>query len=245
VNDHNSTPAHASLARALAAGSVVVLLVAAAYLRAAAVPAACTTLAGWVVVAALVWNARARLPAAPLSLANRITLVRATLTVSLAGLAATPAWASALAWLVLGVAGVELVLDAVDGQLARRRGEASDFGARLDAEIDALFVLVLSLLAFHVGRSSGAPGAFVLAIGAFRYALLAAALPWPWLRGEVPSSLRAKIICNVAIGALLFCVAPPSPLVLRTPIAALALALLAWSFSFDVRYLLRTRRRQT
>jgi len=244
VNDHNSTPAQRQLARTLVAGGAAVAPAVVAYTTLAGAPAAgFATAATYVVLAALVWSARARLPRAPLSWANRITLARASLTAGLAGLCAAPALAHREAYLVLALATVELVLDAVDGQLARRRRETSEFGARLDGEIDALFVLVLSVLAFHEGRARGAPGAFVLGIGAFRYLLLAAALAVPWLRGEVPSSMRAKVICNVNIGALLLCLWPPAPGFLRTPMAALALALLAWSFSFDVRYLLRKRRR--
>ncbi len=236
--------AHRSLARALLVGGLVALATATAYVTlAGSLAAAFTTLATYAVISALVYSARGRLPDLPLSLASRLTLTRATITAALAGLCAEPRLAVQLAWWTLVVAAVELALDAADGALARRRNEASAFGARFDGEIDALFVLVLSVLAFHHGRSEGAPGAFVLGIGAFRYALLAGALALPFLRGEVPSSLRAKIICNVAIGALLFCVAPFTPVVLRTPVAAAALVLLAWSFSFDVRYLRRLRAR--
>jgi hypothetical protein len=101
---------------------------------------------------------------------------------------------------------------------------------------------VLSLLAFQTGRHDGAPAGFVLALGGFRYFLLAAAALVPWLRGQVPSSLRAKIICNIAVGVCLFDAAPFTPVALRNPLTAVALALLAWSFSFDVRYLAARRR---
>jgi phosphatidylglycerophosphate synthase len=241
VDNPSSNRAHAALAVALAAGGATVAAVAALYALAAAAPAASfTALATYGVVAAFVWRARGRLPGTPLSLANRLTLVRATITCALAGMCVAPALAHG--WLVLAIAAVELTLDNLDGRLARSRRETSDFGARLDGEIDALFVLVLSVLAWQDGRAEGAPGAFVLGLGAFRYALLLAAALVPWLRGEVPSSMRAKIICNVAIGALLFDVAPFTPLVLRTPVSAVALLLLAYSFSFDVRYLHARRR---
>jgi phosphatidylglycerophosphate synthase len=242
VDVHNPTRAHRSLALALAAGAAAVAAVVAAFLAVRAPAAGFTAAATYTVVAGLVWNARGRLPAAPLSLANRLTVARAAITAALAGFCAAPALAHG--YLVLAIAAVELYLDNLDGRLARSRGEASDFGARLDGEIDALFVLVLSVLAYLDGRVEGAPGAFVLGIGAFRYALLAAAAAVPWLRGEVPSSMRAKIICNVAIGALLFDVAPFTPVAWRSPISAAALVLLAYSFSFDVRYLAARRRRR-
>jgi phosphatidylglycerophosphate synthase len=226
----------------LLAGGLVSLASAATYAtRAGATAAAIATLATYAAIATFVWTQRARLPAAPLSLATRMTLARATLTATIAGLGFAPALAHAHTAAFLTAAGLELFLDNLDGRVARRRGEASALGAQLDGETDAVFVLALSLLAFQNGRIEGAPGAFVLAIGAFRYLLLAAAALVPWLRGQVPSSLRAKIICNVAVGVLLFDAVPFTPVALRNPLAAIALALLAWSFSFDVRYLAARR----
>ncbi len=245
MRDHNPSPPAATpaLARALAAGAALVVARAAAYLELAEAPAAAAGALGvHAACAALVWSQRHRLPRAPLSLANRMTLARTALTSGLAGLAFAPALAHALAWAVLGVAAILLTLDNLDGRVARRRGEASAFGALIDGETDAFFTLVLSVLAFHEGQRAGAPAALVLAIGLFRYALLVATALWPALRGEVPSSLRAKVICNTGLGALLFGIAPFTPLWSRTPVAAAALLLLAWSFSFDVRYLLGKRR---
>jgi len=220
-------------------------VVALAYARVDAPGAALVALATFAAIAAYVHRLRRCLPATPLSLASKLTLARAALVAAVSGLVAAPALAAELTSALFVAAALELTLDTLDGIVARRRGETSELGARLDGEVDALFVLVLAALAFQRGRQEGAPGAFVLAIGAFRYFLLVAPLALPWLRGHVPSSLRAKIICNVNIGALLFCLLPRTPwatvdhalLLARTPIAALALALLAWSFSFDVRYL--------
>ena len=59
---------------------------------------------------------------------------------------------------------VALVLDRVDGLVARRTGTVSDFGARFDMEVDAFLILALSV---YVARDYGG---WVLAIGAARYA---------------------------------------------------------------------------
>ena len=40
---------------------------------------------------------------------------------------------------------VALVLDAVDGQVARRTGTATPLGARIDGEVDAFLILLLSI----------------------------------------------------------------------------------------------------
>lgn len=58
-----------------------------------------------------------------------------------------------------------LVLDGLDGWLARRFGRASAFGARYDVEVDALFVMALSGLLL----ARGVAGAWVLAAGLLRY----------------------------------------------------------------------------
>ena len=75
---------------------------------------------------------------------------------------------------MITLAGVALVLDAVDGNVARRTATASAFGARFDMEVDAFIILTLSVFV------APAYGAWVLTIGAMRYVVrrrvLAAAL---------------------------------------------------------------------
>ena len=46
-----------------------------------------------------------------------------------------------------------LLLDAVDGGVARRTGTVSGFGARFDMEVDAFLILVLS--GYVAGRLGG------------------------------------------------------------------------------------------
>ena len=54
---------------------------------------------------------------------------------------------------LITLATVALILDAVDGQVARRTATASPLGARFDMEVDAFLILVLSV---HVATSLGA-----------------------------------------------------------------------------------------
>ena len=58
-----------------------------------------------------------------------------------------------------------LVLDGVDGTVARARGETSSFGARFDMETDAALLLALCLAV----PALGVAGWWVLAIGGLRY----------------------------------------------------------------------------
>ena len=80
--------------------------------------------------------------------ANHVTMIRAMLVVlitSLIGEAEVPRVAGTAA----PVAAVATVLDGVDGWLARRSRMVSEFGARFDVEIDAFFMLAMSVLVWQ------------------------------------------------------------------------------------------------
>ena len=62
-------------------------------------------------------------------------------------------------------------------------------GARLDGEVDAFLILVLSV---YVARDAGA---WVLAIGLARYLFLAAGWVLPWMRAPLPSRHWRKVVC--------------------------------------------------
>jgi phosphatidylglycerophosphate synthase len=167
--------------------------------------------------------------------ANTVTLFRAAMVCLLASLYGE-AW-SGLELFVACVATVALTLDGVDGWLARLRGTQSRFGARFDMEIDALLVLVLSLLAWQSGKA----GAWVLAVGLMRYAFVAASYAWTWLERPLPPSQRRKTVCVLELLALILCVAPLLPDGWRTAAAVDAVLLAAWSFAVDIAWLHRRR----
>ncbi len=81
-----------------------------------------------------------------------------------------------------------LILDGVDGKVARHTGTSSALGARFDMEVDAFLILVLSV---YVSMSLGP---WVLLIGAMRYVFVAAARAMPWLNGELPPSTARKTV---------------------------------------------------
>src|SRR5207244_9146317 len=86
---------------------------------------------------------------------------------------------------------IALALDAVDGQVARRTGTATPLGARIDGEVDAFLILLLSIAV------SQDYGGWVLAIGAARYALLLAGWLIPWLAAPLPPRYWGKVVCAV------------------------------------------------
>lgn len=166
--------------------------------------------------------------------ANHVTLFRGALIALVAGLIVTESTPAVL-WFAIAVAGSALLLDGVDGSLARRRKLSSPFGARFDMEMDAVSTLVLATLVWHFGKA----GVWVIASGLLRYAFVAAAHEWPWLRAPLPPSKRRQTICVVQICALLVCLAPSVPPAQSERIAALALVLLAASFAIDTLWLHR------
>ena len=157
-----------------------------------------------------------------------ITLVRAVLVAALAGLVARPA-SSAGAWSVIVIAVVALLLDGVDGWVARRTSTVSAFGMRFDMETDAALVLVLAVLAWRYGKA----GPWILAAGLLRYVFVAAGWVWSWMRRPLTPTLRGRLICIVQIGALIVAILPPVERPASTIVAALGLAALCYSFLAD------------
>ena len=171
--------------------------------------------------------------------ANCVTLGRALLVAALAGALAAPGWVGEHAVAVAVLAAIALLLDGVDGWVARRWHCESDFGARFDMELDAFLILVLCVHLLAMGKA----GPWVLAIGAMRYAFVAAMQPWPWLERPLPESRRRKLVFVWQVASLLVCLLPVIAGALATMLLALALALLAWSYAVDVRWLYRSRPR--
>jgi phosphatidylglycerophosphate synthase len=126
-----------------------------------------------------------------------------------------------------------MVLDGVDGQVARRTRSATAFGARFDMELDSLLMLVLAALVWR----SGQVGPWVLLLGLPRYLFVAAGRLRPWLRAPLPERVRRKAGCVIQGIALLVCLGPIVPSGLATVVAALTLALLVSSFAVDVVWL--------
>ncbi|NNF28308.1 MAG: CDP-alcohol phosphatidyltransferase family protein [Gemmatimonadetes bacterium] len=176
------------------------------------------------------------LPGPGLGGANRVTLARSTLVVSLTPLVIYPSVHNHVGhWWIILIATLALVLDGVDGWLARKTGGSSAFGARFDMELDAFLILVLAVLVWLAAKAG--PG--VILIGAMRYGFVAASWVWPALQGELPPSLRRKTVCVVQGIVLLVCLGPIIPRWFSYPIAWAALILLAYSFAADVLWLVR------
>ena len=167
--------------------------------------------------------------------ANQATLLRAGLVCLIGSALLAEGHPPLISWHLVSLIAIALALDAVDGYLARRFQLSSAFGARFDMEIDALLLLILSLLVWQTEQA----GAWVLAIGLMRYAFVAASWIYPSLNAPLSPSWRRKCVCALQGIALFACLLPPLDQTKASVIAAFALAALAVSFGLDIRALLR------
>lgn len=198
--------------------------------------------AGWVVgiacavtIATALARGVARGPGDRLGPASWVTLARATLAVGVAALAADSFTRDTPVALLVTLAAVALVLDAVDGWLARRTGTATALGARFDGEVDAFLILALSV---YVAPASGA---WVLAIGAARYLFLAGEWLLPWMRAPLPPRRWRKFVAAGQGIVLTLAAAEVLPAGLTQALLGAALAALAASVGECTWWLWRRR----
>jgi phosphatidylglycerophosphate synthase len=194
--------------------------------------------AGWfaglaygIVVCLLLTTGLQRAGMAALGPANRVTLGRAILVGGVTALAVTSFTADFPRPLLVTLIGVALALDGVDGQVARRTGSSSALGARFDMEIDAFLILVLSVFL------AGAFGWWTVAIGAFRYAFVAASWAWPWLTAALPPKFSRKVVAAAQGVVLVVATAGLLPYAVALVVVIGALAALTWSFGRDILWL--------
>lgn len=158
--------------------------------------------------------------------ANAVTSIRAAVGIVALVVVALGAGPKALVVAVTyGLLVLGEISDFTDGYLARRLGPTA-FGARLDMETDALFMLVLSIAAV---AWYGLPR-WIIVSGLLRFAV---ALPFfllPEPRFPRAFSLFAKIGCAASAVALLVTLAPPAPAWLRMTGAVFSVAVLSTSF---------------
>jgi phosphatidylglycerophosphate synthase len=182
--------------------------------------------AGWVVggacavtVAVALARGLARGRDRRLGPASWVTLTRATLAVGVAALVGDSFARDTPVALLVTLAAAALALDLLDGRLARRTGTTSALGARFDGEVDAFLIGALSVYV------ASAFGAWVLAIGAARYAFGLGEWLLPWMRAPLPARRWRKIVA--AVQGVVLTVAAAGVLPRALVQAALAVALVA------------------
>ncbi|HVZ35569.1 MAG TPA: lysylphosphatidylglycerol synthase domain-containing protein, partial [Polyangiaceae bacterium] len=135
-------------------------------------------------------------------LPNAITTVRLVLSAGLLFSHQHP-WGLLLALIAV----FNLLLDIVDGWLARRNNQSSKFGALFDIETDALLVLTLTVILFtrHIA------GAWVLTAGLLRYLYVLAPAIVPTTRDDHPRSRHGRLVYVLMLVCYMFAlIVPPS-----------------------------------
>ncbi len=163
--------------------------------------------------------------------ADWVTLARASLAVGVAALVADSFAHRVPVTPLVGISALALALDCVDGWVARRTRTTAGLGAQFDGEVDAFLILVLSA---YVARSAGA---WVLAIGAARYAFLAAGWPLPWMRAPLPPRYWRKVVTATQGIVLTIAAAGILPRPVAQAALLVALVLLGESFGRDALWL--------
>jgi phosphatidylglycerophosphate synthase len=184
-----------------------------------------------VILSAALVRGLARHRSEGLGVADGVTLGRASLAVGVAALVTDSFAHHTPLTLLVSITALALALDLVDGWVARQTSTTAALGAWFDGEVDAFLILVLSVF---VARSVGA---WVLAIGAARYAFLAAGRPLPWMRAPLPPRYWRKVVAATQGIVLMIAAANVLPLAVTQAILVGALILLAESFGRDVLWL--------
>ncbi len=232
-------PADKDAVRSVLRASVLGMLATAALLGVLSATAD-LAVAGWITglitgsaAAALLVTARLRSDQPSVHPADWITLTRAVLAAGVASLVADSFGRPVPITAFVTLSIIALVLDAADGQVARRTGTATSLGARLDGEVDAFLILLLSIIV------SQTYGAWVLAIGAARYLFLIAGWLIPWLAAPLPPRFWRKTVAAVQGIVLVVAAAGVLDRLAGMMVVAGALLLLVESFGRDVIWLYR------
>lgn len=201
------------------------------------------TLSGWlvgllcgVVLSACVGLGLGRCGSSMLGPADLVTLVRATLACGVAALVADAFLTQPAVAAIVVLSTLALVLDVVDGWVARRTRTSTAFGARFDGEVDAFLILVLSVYV------SGSAGAWVLALGLARYLFAVAGWVWAWMRRPLPYRYWRKVTAAVQGVVLTVAAAEVVAPWAMTAVLLVALLLLTESFGRDTLWLWNRRR---
>ncbi|WP_373499696.1 CDP-alcohol phosphatidyltransferase family protein [Desulfococcus sp.] len=148
-----------------------------------------------------------------LGAANRITLLRGGLVALLAGFALVP-WPRMTAggvpwpWIPGMLYGAAVLLDGVDGRIARKTGCVTRMGEQLDMETDALGLLAASMVAVIADRL---PPAYLVA--GMAYYLFSAGIRFREFLGKPVQEVRpwrgAKIIAGFQMAFVALALLPP------------------------------------
>ncbi len=165
--------------------------------------------------------------------ADSITYGRLILTGGVSALVAEAVAGNVHYGPLLGLAAVSLILDAGDGQVARRTGTMTRFGARFDMEADSILAVALSV---YIATMLGW---WAVLMGLFRYVFVLVSWTMPWLRAPLPPRMSRKVVAASQGTVLVVTSAALLPTGIAQLCVAVTLVAVSWSFAVDVRWLWR------
>ena len=172
-------------------------------------------------------------------IANQVTLFRLFIVANVAMLIGSTPPKNVAEWAAYGSI-IALLLDGVDGIIARKTNAESVYGAQFDMEVDAFFTLILSILVLEWGHA----GVWVLFCGLARYVWLGVQLIVPWFNRPLPPepAFRRKTACVLGVGGLALALFPWASPAVNVGLATTATVSLFVSFAIDTRWLISNRK---
>ena len=128
-------------------------------------------------------------------------------------------------------------MDWLDGFIARKFNQVSDFGDFFDQEVDNFFLVILSLSiiiqydGFH----------YILTIPLLRYFYITTQMYLIWMRRDLYKSRRRKLVCGLVVSALIISNIYLLPILLIELLLIISIFILCLSFFKDFVWLYRRR----
>ena len=132
---------------------------------------------------------------------------------------------------------IALILDGVDGLIARRYKESDSFGISFDQEADNLMLLILCL-SIYLNKDIGVE---IFLIPIYRYIFILSMYRFLWLKRELPESFTRKFVCIFT--SILLIISHISYLdeYIIINIVFFALFIITFSFAKDIIWLYRKK----
>lgn len=169
-----------------------------------------------------------------LGLANGLTLFRGMLYAVVAGFVVVPA-GTTLRWVPAACYGAGVLIDRLDGAVARTVGRETELGRRLDMAFDTFGFVAAPLVAVLWGLLP----VYYLVLSAARYVFVTAVGLHRWRGGQVhplPDSDLGKYLAGGQMAFVTVALAPPAPTGLVHAVTPLVLAPSLVVFTRDYLY---------
>ena len=136
---------------------------------------------------------------------------------------------------------VSLVMDGLDGFIARKYNLVSKFGEIIDQESDNFLMLVISI-SLYLNKDVGL---YVFLIPLYRYTFLVSMKKYDWLQRTLPSSQFRKIACVLTIALMIMSQDVYFNYENTLFLVILSLFIITFSFSKDIIWLYRNKNAKT